>query len=114
MRFAQHSGAWEVRGLATLQEWVRWQPGENLVFGCPWLLSSRNACASHDRTANEFVEMGHAVKSKGMPYATEEMTTGSEIISQTGRAASFRPWPSITEQLSEMARRLSLGLIPSR
>lgn len=116
MRFAQHSGAWEVRGLATLGEAAALlQPGEDFVLGLPVavVLAQRLSLPTIDR--DEFVEMVRIQIEKAMPYPTEEMTTGSEIISQTEEGSVISAVAVHNEKLSELAAPLlSLGLIPSQ
>lgn len=116
MRFAQHSSAWEVRGLATLDEaGALLQPGEDFVLGLPVavVLAQRLRLPTIDR--DEFVEMARIQIEKAMPYSTEEMTTGSEIISQTEEGSVISAVAVHNEQLSELAAPLlSLGLIPNQ
>jgi hypothetical protein len=116
VRFAQHSGAWEVRGLATLDEaGTLLQPGEDLVLGLPVavVLAQRLRLPTIDR--DEFVEMARIQIEKAMPYSTEEMTTASEIISQAEEGSVISAVAVHNEQLSELAAPLlSLGLIPSQ
>ena len=116
MRFAQHSSAWEVRGLATLDEaGALLQPGEDFILGLPVavVLAQRLRLPTIDR--DEFVEMARIQIEKAMPYSTEEMTTGSEIISQTDEGSVISAVAIHNDQLSELAAPLiSRGLIPSQ
>ena len=116
MRFAQHSSAWEVRGLATLDEaGALLQPGEDFVLGLPVavVLAQRLRLPTID--PEEFVEMARIQIEKAMPYSTEEMTTGSDIISQTDEGSVISAVAVHNEQLSQLAAPLlSLGLIPSQ
>lgn len=116
MRFAQHSSAWEVRGLATLEEvGALLQPGDDFVLGLPVavVLAQRLRLPTIDR--DEFVEMVRIQIEKAMPYSTEEMTTDSEIISQTEEGSVISAVAVHNEKLSELAAPLlSLGLIPSQ
>ena len=116
MRFAQHSSAWEVRGLATLDEvGALLQPGEDFVLGLPVavVLAQRLRLPTIDR--DEFVEMVRIQIEKAMPYSTEEMTTDFEIISQTEEGSVISAVAVHNEKLSELAAPLlSLGLIPSQ
>ncbi|HEX7517968.1 MAG TPA: hypothetical protein VF345_11870 [Chthoniobacterales bacterium] len=116
MRFAQHSSAWEVRGLATLDEaGALLQPGEDFVFGLPvaLVLAQRLRLPTIDR--DEFVEMARIQIEKAMPYSTDEMTTASEIISQTEEGSVISAVAVHNEKLSELAAPLlSLGLIPNQ
>lgn len=116
VRFAQHSSAWEVRGLASLDEvGALLQPGEDLVLGLPVavVLAQRLRLPTIDR--DEFIEMARIQIEKAMPYSAEEMTTASEIISQTEEDSVISAVAVHNEQLSELAAPLlSLGLIPSQ
>jgi hypothetical protein len=116
VRFAQHSSAWEVRGLATLDEaGALLQPGEDFILGLPVavVLAQRLRLPTIDR--DEFVEMVRIQIEKAMPYATEEMTTDSELISQTEEGSVISAVAVHNEKLSELAAPLlSLGLIPSQ
>ena len=116
MRFAQHTNAWEVRALATLEEaGALLQPGKDFVLGLPVavVLAQRLRLPTIDR--DEFVEMVRIQIEKAMPYSTEEMTTDSELISQTEEGSVISAVAVHNEKLSELAAPLlSLGLIPSQ
>ena len=116
VRFAQHNSAWEVRGLATLEEaGTLLQPGDDFVLGLPVtvVLAQRLSLPTIDR--DEFVEMVRIQIEKAMPYPAEEMTTDSEVISQTEEGSVISAVAVHNEKLSELAAPLlSLGLIPSR
>ena len=116
MRFAQHSKAWEVRGLATLEEaGALLQPEDDFVLGLPVsvVLAQRLSLPTIER--DEFVEMVRIQIEKAMPYSSEEMTTDSEVISQTDEGSVISAVAVHNEKLSELAAPLlSLGLIPSR
>lgn len=116
MRFAEHSKAWEVRGLASLEEaGTLLQPGEDFVLGLPVavVLAQRLRLPTVDR--EEFEEMARIQIEKAMPYSTEEMTTASEIISETEEGSVISAVAVHNEKLSELAAPLlSLGLIPSQ
>jgi len=114
VRFAEHSKAWEVRGLASLEEaGTLLQPGEDFVLGLPAavVLAQRLRLPTVDR--EEFVEMARIQIEKAMPYSTEEMTTASEIISETEEGSVISAVAVHNEKLSELAAPLlSRGLIP--
>jgi hypothetical protein len=116
VRFAQHSSAWEVRSLATLDEAAALlQPGEDFVLGLPVaiVLAQRLNLPTIER--DEFVEMVRIQIEKAMPYSTEDMTTDSELISQTEEGSVISAVAVHNEKLSELAAPLlSLGLIPSQ
>jgi hypothetical protein len=116
VRFAQHSGAWEVRGLATLEEAGELlKPGDDFILGLPVaiVLAQRLRLPTIDR--EEFVEMVRIQIEKAMPYSTDEMTTGSEIITQTEEGSVISAVAVHNEKLSELAAPLiSRDLIPSQ
>jgi hypothetical protein len=114
VRFAQHSGAWEVRGLATLEEaGALLSPEDDFVLGLPVsiVLAQRMRLPTVER--DEFVEMVRIQVEKAMPYPADEMTTDSELISQTEEGSVISAVAVHNEKLSELAAPLlSLGLIP--
>jgi hypothetical protein len=116
VRCAPHNSAWEVRGLATLEEAAALlKPDDDFVLGLPVavVLAQRLRLPTIDR--DEFVEMVRIQIEKAMPYSTEEMTTDSEIISQTEEGSVISAVAVHNEKLSELAAPLlSLGLIPSQ
>ena len=116
MRYAQHSSSWEVRGLATLDEAATiLEPGDDFVLGLPVnvVLAQRMnlPTVEHD----EFAEMVRIQIEKAMPYPAEEMTTDSEVISQTEDGSVVSAVAVHNERLSELAAPLiSVGLIPTQ
>ena len=91
------------------------QPGENFTLGLPVaiVLPQRLRLPTSDR--DEFVEMARIQIEKAMPYSTEEMTIGSEVISQMEEGSVISAVAVHNEQLSELAAPLlSLGLIPNQ
>jgi hypothetical protein len=116
VRYAQHSSAWEVRGLSTLDEaGALLQPGEDFVFGLPVALVLAQRLRLPTIDPDEFVEMARIQIEKAMPYSTEEMTTASEIISQTEEGSVISAVAVHNEKLNELAAPLlSLGLIPNQ
>ena len=114
VRRAQHNGAWEVRGVATLEEaGGLLKPGDDFVLGLPAssVLAQRLRLPTVER--DEFVEMARIQIEKAMPYSTEEMTTGSETISQTEEGSVISAVAVHNESLSELASPLlSNDLIP--
>jgi hypothetical protein len=114
VRFAQHSGAWEVRGLTTLEEAGELlKPGDDFILGLPVavVLAQRLRLPTIDR--DEFADMVRIQIEKAMPYSTEEMTTDSEIISQTEEGSVISAVAVHNEKLSELAAPLiSRDLIP--
>jgi hypothetical protein len=116
VRFAQHSKTWEVRGVATLDEaGALLQPGQDFVLGLPVtvVLAQRMRLPTVDR--DEFLEMVRIQVEKAMPYSTEEMTTGSDMISQTEEGSIISAVAVHNEKLSELAAPLlSRNLIPSQ
>ena len=64
---------------------------------------------------SEFTDMVRIQIEKAMPYSTEEMTTDSEIISQTEEGSVISAVAVHNEKLNELAAPLiSRGLIPSQ
>ena len=77
------------------------------------VLAQRLRLPTIDR--DEFVEMVRIQIEKAMPYPTEEMTTDSEMISQTEEGSVISAVAVHNEKLSELAAPLlSLGLLPSQ
>lgn len=105
-----------MRGLATLDEAGELiKAGEDFVLGLPVavVLAQRLRLPTIDR--DEFVEMVRIQIEKAMPYPTEEMTTDSELISQTEEGSVISAVAVHNEKLSEIAASLvSLGLLPSQ
>jgi hypothetical protein len=105
-----------VRGLATLEEAGELlKPGEDFILGLPVavVLAQRLRLPTVDR--DEFVEMVRIQIEKAMPYSTEEMTTGSEIITQTEEGSVISAVAVHNEKLSELAAPLiTRDLIPSQ
>jgi len=116
VRFAQHSSAWEVRGMANLDEaCALLQPGGDFVLGLPVALVLAQRLRLPTIDPDEFVEMARIQIEKAMPYSTEEMTTASDIISQTEEGSVISAVAVHNEKLSELAAPLlSLGLIPNQ
>jgi len=85
------------------------------VLGLPAavVLTQRLRLPTVDR--DEFVEMARIQIEKAMPYSTDEMTTDSEIISQTAEDSVISAVAVHNERLSELAAPLlALGLIPGQ
>lgn len=116
MRFAEHSGAWEVRALASIEEAANvLQPEDDIVLALPLdlVLAQRMRLPTTD--AAEFGEMVRIQIEKAMPYSPEEMTTDSELISQTEEGSVISAVAVNNEKLNELAAPLiARGLIPSQ
>jgi hypothetical protein len=116
VRFAQHSGAWEVRGVASIEEAAGLLKSEDdIVLALPvdLVLAQRFRLPTTD--PSEFTDMVRIQIEKAMPYSTEEMTTDSEIISQTEEGSVVSAVAVHNEKLGELAAPLiSRGLIPSQ
>jgi hypothetical protein len=116
VRFAQHSGTWEVRGLATLEEaGTLLAPGDDFVLGLPVavVLAQRLRLPTVER--DEFMEMVRIQIEKAMPYSTDEMTTASEVIAESEEGSIISAVAVHNEKLSELAAPLlALGLIPKQ
>jgi hypothetical protein len=105
-----------VRGLTTLEEaGDLLKRGEDFILGLPVaiVLAQRLRLPTIDR--DEFVEMVRIQIEKAMPYASEEMTTDSELIRQTEEGSVISAVAVHNEKLSELAEPLiSRDLIPSQ
>ena len=116
MRFAPHSSAWEVRSVANLEEAAELlRIDEQFVLGLPVniILAQRLRLPTVER--DEFVEMVRIQMEKAMPYSTDDVTTGSEIIQQTEEGSIISAIAVHNERLSELAAPLlSRGLIPGQ
>jgi hypothetical protein len=116
VRFAEHSTAWEVRGVTTIEEAAELLRAEDdIVLALPveLVLAQRFRLPTTDPT--EFVDMVRIQIEKAMPYPAEEMTTDSEIISQAEEGSVISAVAVHNEKLSELAAPLlSRGLIPSQ
>lgn len=116
MRFGQNNGAWEVRAVASIDEAAELlRPEDDIVLALPvdLVLAQRFRLPTTDPT--EFVDMVRIQIEKAMPYSTEEMTTDSEVISQSEEGSVISAVAVHNEKLSELAAPLiSRGLIPSQ
>jgi hypothetical protein len=116
VRFAEHSSAWEVRGVTSIEEAAELLRGDDdIVLALPveLVLAQRFHLPTTDPA--EFVDMVRIQIEKAMPYSTEEMTTDSEIISQGEEGSVVSAVAVHNEKLSELAAPLiSRGLIPSQ
>jgi hypothetical protein len=116
VRFAEHSGAWEVRALASIEEAADvLLPEDDFVLALPLdlVLAQRMRLPTTD--AAEFSEMVRIQIEKAMPYSPEEMTTDSELISQTEEGSVISAVAVNNEKLNELAAPLiTRGLIPSQ
>jgi hypothetical protein len=116
VRFAELNKAWEVRAVGTVEEAAGLlQPEDDIVLALPieLVLAQRMRLPTTD--PSEFVEMVRIQVEKAMPYAPEEMTTDSEVISQTEEGSVISAVAVHNEKLNELAAPLiSRGLIPSQ
>jgi hypothetical protein len=116
VRFAEHSGAWEVRAVASIEEAADLlQPEDDIVLSLPLdlVLAQRMRLPTTD--AAEFGEMVRIQIEKAMPYSPEEMTTDSELISQTEEGSVISAVAVNNEKLNELAAPLlARGFIPSQ
>ena len=116
MRFAEHNSAWEVRGVTSIDEAAELlRPDSDIVLALPvdLVLAQRFRLPTTD--AAEFGDMVRIQIEKAMPYATEEMTTDSEIISQSEEGSVISAVAVHNEKLNELAAPLlSRGIIPSQ
>lgn len=116
MRFAAHSNAWEVRSVASIEEAAGLlTPEDEIVLGLPveLVLAQRLRLPTTDPA--EFDEMVRIQVEKAMPYASEEMTTSSEVISQNEEGSVISAVAVHNEKLNELAAPLlARGFIPSQ
>ncbi len=116
MRFAEHSGAWEVRAVASVDEAAELlSPADEIVLALPIdaVLAQRLRLPTTD--PSEFGEMVRIQVEKAMPYSPEEMTTDSEVISQTEDGSVISAMAVHNEKLNELAAPLiARGLIPTQ
>jgi type II secretory pathway component PulL len=116
VRFAEHSSAWEVRGVTSLEEAAELlHPDDDIVLSLPVALVLAQRLRLPTIDPEEFAEMVRIQIEKAMPYSTEEMTTDSEIISQTEEGSAISAVAVHNEKLSELAAPLlARGIIPSQ
>ena len=116
MRCAEHSGAWEVRALASIEEAADvLQPEDDIVLALPLELVLAQRMRLPTTDAAEFGEMVRIQIEKAMPYSPEEMTTDSELISQSEEGSVISAVAVNNEKLNELAAPLlARGLIPSQ
>jgi hypothetical protein len=116
VRFAELNSAWEVRGVATIDEAADLlRADDDIVLALPveLVLAQRFRLPTTDPA--EFIDMVRIQIEKAMPYSTEEMTTDSEIISQSEEGSAVSAVAVHNEKLSELAAPLiSRGVIPSQ
>jgi len=116
VRFAEHSDAWEVRAVANIEEAAEaLQPEDDIVLALPLdlVLAQRMRLPTTDPA--EFGEMVRIQIEKAMPYSPEEMTTDSELISQSEEGSVISAVAVNNEKLNELAAPLlARGLIPSQ
>lgn len=116
MRFADPNSAWEVRAVASIEEAAELlSPGDDIVLALPvdLVLAQRFRLPTTDPA--EFIDMVRIQIEKAMPYSTEEMSTDSEVISQTEEGSVISAVAVHNEKLNELAAPLlSRGLIPSQ
>jgi hypothetical protein len=116
VRFAELNAAWEVRAVTNLEEAAGvLRADDDIVLALPIdaVLAQRLHLPTTDPA--EFVEMVRIQVEKAMPYSPEEMTTDSELISQTEEGSVISAVAVHNEKLDELAAPLiSRGLIPSQ
>jgi hypothetical protein len=116
VRMGPHNGTWEVRAVATLDEAAQLlRTGDDIVLALPLdlVLAQRLQLPTTDPA--EFGDMVRIQIEKAMPYPAEEMTTDSEIISQTETGSVVSAVAVHNEKLNQLAAPLlSRGLIPSQ
>jgi hypothetical protein len=116
VRFAELNAAWEVRAVTTLEEAAEvLRLEDDIVLGLPVdaVLAQRLHLPTTDPT--EFDEMVRIQVEKAMPYSPDEMTTDSELITQSEEGSVISAVAVHNEKLDELAAPLlARGLIPSQ
>jgi hypothetical protein len=116
VRFAELNKAWEVRAVGSVEEAASLlEAGDDIVLALPVdiVLAQRMRLPTTD--ASEFGEMVRIQVEKAMPYSPEEMTTDSEVISQSEEGSVISAVAVHNEKLNELAAPLlNRGLIPSQ
>ncbi len=109
-------GAWEVRGLTSLEEAAALLTREDVfILGLPIsaVLAQRLTLPTLEQ--EEFAEMVQIQIEKSLPYSPDEVTTDFEIISQSEQGSVISAVAIHNERLSELAAPLlSRGLFPSQ
>jgi type II secretory pathway component PulL len=105
-----------VRAIANVEEAAQLlQPEDDIVLALPLelVLAQRMRLPTTDPA--EFGEMVRIQIEKAMPYSPEEMTTDSEVISQSEEGSVISAVAVHNEKLNELAAPLiARGLIPSQ
>jgi hypothetical protein len=116
VRFAELNAAWEVRAVTTLEEAAEvLRLEDDIVLALPVdaVLAQRLHLPTTDPT--EFDEMVRIQVEKAMPYSPDEMTTDSELITQSEEGSVISAVAVHNEKLDELAAPLlARGLIPSQ
>lgn len=114
VRFAEHSGAWEVRGVASMEEAAPLLNREDdVVLGLPVSAVLAQRLRLPTVEPDEFGEMVRIQIEKSFPYAPEEVTADFELIEQTGQGSVISAVAIHNERLNELAAPLlSRGIIP--
>ena len=116
VRYVALNSAWEVRAVANVDEAAGLlDVDDDIVLALPidLVLAQRMRLPTTD--SSEFVEMVRIQIEKAMPYSPEEMTTDSELISQTEEGSVISAVAVHNEKLNELAAPLiSRGLIPTQ
>ncbi len=116
VRFAEHGGAWDVRGVASLEEAaLLLRSGDDFVLGLPVsaVLAQRLRLPTVEE--GEFRDMVRIQIEKALPFSAEEVTTDFEVVGKNGEGSVISAVAVHNEKLSELALPLiSRGLIPSQ
>ena len=111
-----HSGAWDVRAIASVEEAAPLLLGKDeVVLGLPVSAVLTQRMRLPTTEASEFPEMVRIQIEKSFPYPPEEVTTDFEVIEQNGDASVVSAVAVHNPRLSEIAEPLlSRGIIPSQ
>lgn len=113
---AAHTGSWDVRAVATLEEAAPLLNGSTeVVLGLPVSAVLAQRLRLPTTEVSEFAEMVRIQIEKSFPYPPEEVTTDFEVIEQSGEVSVVSAVAVHNPRLSEIAEPLlSRGIIPSQ
>jgi type II secretory pathway component PulL len=116
VRFVAANGAWEVRGVATVEEAATLLTSEDdVVLGLPITSVLAQRLRLPTVEADEFGEMVRIQIEKSLPYPPEEVTADYELINQTEEGTVISAVAVHNQKLSELAAPLiSRGIIPGQ
>lgn len=116
VRFSPESGAWEVRGVANVEEAVPLlNSDDEVVLGLPLTAVLAQRLRLPNAEPDEFSDMVRLQIEKALPYAPEEVTADFETIEQTEQGSVISAVAVHNDKLGEIAAPLlSRGIIPTQ